>query len=202
MGHKYSLPEVDVSSHHQCHHTTSQDEVQVRKFLLEFLPIAHRIAGEILQRAEYWPRIVSRIQKCERGPVLGLVTTLLSSILYRSRFQKRAEDNFVVQAQKVRYEMRSYDQGGNDQQFLLDTYACSYSWFSVVILSESEAHGIRDPVQHGDITQISDLDTKAWLLQYKDVQIQTQEYIKWSGKGGNVDRLIWQRMELEMGSSL
>lgn len=52
---------LPATSHHQYHHPTFQDVSQVRKHLTKYLPL--ELADEILQQAEYWPRLVSHVQE-------------------------------------------------------------------------------------------------------------------------------------------
>ncbi|KAF8647546.1 hypothetical protein AX16_006635 [Volvariella volvacea WC 439] len=149
-----------ATSPQQRHHPSPEDVSQVRKHLVKLAPI--ELADVILQEAEYWPRIISHVKEDIRIQALG--PDVWNVYLVSEPIPKLGTGGSAAQVERVRFEIKSHDQGWCDEEFC-EPYAGSWSWFDAVVLSESESVDLQDPVKPGDIKEIQDLNNRAWVVQ-------------------------------------
>ncbi|KAJ3877408.1 hypothetical protein F5879DRAFT_978334 [Lentinula edodes] len=120
-------------------HPTEQDVVDVREFMLSFLPI--EIIDLILDFAEYWPclRVDSN---SEIEAVASSTITLEATWLYLISppippREISGTDSRHRRIRKVTFEMESHDQGWTSFPENRGTYKGSWSWFEAIIFRAS-----------------------------------------------------------------
>ncbi|KAF8657970.1 hypothetical protein AX16_002131 [Volvariella volvacea WC 439] len=154
---------LPTSSHRRYHHPTPQDVSQARKHLIKLLPV--ELADEILQQAEYWPRLVSYVEEDVRVDAEAPRFDALFAYIASEEIPKLSG----IRVEKVRFEIRSRDQGWGGDPGLVLPYDGAWSWFDAIILSEAESQSLRlrDLVKPGDVNMgdIQDLDNRTWVVQ-------------------------------------
>jgi len=183
MGSYLSAP-VDDEPSSLSYYPRSQDDVfVVRLLLIDFVPL--EIADIIIEMAQYWPKMSSRIDRTLSVTASRSERNNASCCcLVTQRIPKRKlhpgedpEISMKVRPRIVRFLMKSHDQGWSDNRQDHGTYSGSWTWMEAAILRSSpdtpdpwwwDVHSstgpISEPTTHGEAVNPNTGKTR-WLVQ-------------------------------------